>query len=166
MAVTPPVTPASLRELADRAQTLAADVDATHQLLHDEEDTEVRRRSFRLLGLPGTLQRLADDLLITASDLARITGRPDGACGVAWGVCPEHGNTLIPSGRWTGCFACARTWESDRRSLPCPEPIRWMVRDRHGTRQPVCNGHAVDARAQLDGSTVEPLPAAAPGEEQ
>ncbi|WP_329431144.1 hypothetical protein OG339_47250 (plasmid) [Streptosporangium sp. NBC_01495] len=81
--------PASLRELAHRAQMLAAGVEAAHQSLRGQGGEAVRRRSFRLLEVPGALQRLVEDLLATASDLARIAARPAGACGVVWGCAPS-----------------------------------------------------------------------------
>ncbi|MEU8378262.1 hypothetical protein [Streptosporangium sp. NPDC048865] len=162
----PPVTPASLRDLAGRAETLAADIEAARRAIRSQADEAVRRRSFRLLDAPGVLQGLARDLLNTASDLARVAARPDGSCGIPWGVCPEHGDTLAPTGESTRCRTCGQTWNHDRQRMPCPEPVRWMMLDQHGEGQPVCDGHAVFARKELIGGTVEPLPPAASGEEQ
>ncbi len=76
-----------------------------------------------------------DGLLETADDLARLAAVPAGACGIGWGVCPDHGNTLTTSGGRTWCRTpgCGRTWGYDRVSTPCAEPVTHTVLDAGGT---------------------------------
>jgi hypothetical protein len=80
-----------------------------------------------------------------------------GACTIPWGVCPEHGNTLVGTGGKTWCrvIGCGRTWGYDRVGLPCIEAARWMVTDQHGDAIVMCDGHALDARKRLEGTRVE-----------
>ncbi|WP_329431145.1 hypothetical protein OG339_47255 (plasmid) [Streptosporangium sp. NBC_01495] len=76
-------------------------------------------------------------------------------------MCPEHGNTLISSAGRTGCRVCPRTWEHDRQSLPCPEPVRWVLVDQDGVGQRVCDGHAVAAGVKVSVGVVHKTLAAA-----
>ena len=74
-----------------------------------------------------------------------------------WGVCPEHGNTLTSTGgkAWCRDMACGRTWDYDRGGLPCIEPARWTVTDKHGDALAMCDGHALDVGKRLQGARVE-----------
>jgi hypothetical protein len=83
-------------------------------------------------------------------------------CGVPWGVCPDHGNTLSSSAGKTRCrtTGCGRTWEYDRGREPCAEVVHAVVVDANGTRRAMCKGHVLDAHehGRLIGCTIEPLP--------
>ncbi|HKT03488.1 MAG TPA: hypothetical protein VJT31_28505 [Rugosimonospora sp.] len=154
------VTPAELRELAARAEQLAADVDAVQARLRAAGDESTRHSGYRLDDAAGEARRVAGELEATAGDLARIRGRGD--CPCDWGVCPEHGNTLRGTGGQSWCEApgCGRRWNYDRAGLPCTEPVEYDVRDATGAGGPMCAGHAHDARERLVGAVVTPLPAA------
>ncbi|MEU6718274.1 hypothetical protein ABZ897_42980 [Nonomuraea sp. NPDC046802] len=54
---------------------------------------------------------------------ARALPPPARACGIAWGVCPEHGATLAVSGDLTSCQQGDRSWPGDLLNQRCREPI-------------------------------------------
>ena len=156
------VTPARMRALAGQAKALATAIDAaTEDFRGHSADSEdpVRRAGFRLDDAAGQARAIATEMQDTAADLARIAARPTGSCTIPWGVCPEHGNTLTSTGGKTRCIVagCGRTWGYDRLAMPCAEPARWKLTDQHGAKALLCDGHACDARARLEGATVVPL---------
>jgi len=149
-----PVTPATLRESAARAETLAAEIDALHQQLRQAQDEPTRRSGFRLPDAAGTARQIARDLEETAEDLARVRGRS--TCRADWGVCPEHGATLRGTGgkSWCETPGCGREWGYDRHGLPCTEPATWVVADSAGEAMPLCEGHTMHARRTLIGAVI------------
>lgn len=123
---------ARARELAASVDALAAKIAALHQDISTAEEAWPRA-GFRCSTAIGSLRQAAQELRDTATDLDRIAAATvPGTCGVPWGVCPEHGNTLISSGGRTWCrdASCQRTWDYDRSGLPCTEPAHWTVTDR------------------------------------
>ncbi|MFF6903536.1 hypothetical protein [Streptomyces hydrogenans] len=83
-------------------------------------------------------------------------------CGVPWGVCPDHGNTLRTSGGITQCrdLACLNIWDYDRLDRVCGDPVTHTVTDAAGTSFRACRAHAMDADERLVGGTVTPLTSA------
>jgi hypothetical protein len=151
---------ARARELAACAQALAAAITTLYHDIRAAQDESVRRAGFRCDTARGGTQGAAGELRSTANDLDCIAASAmPGTCPVPWGVCPNHGNTLISAGGRTWCRApgCPRTWNYDRVSLPCCEPTRWTVTDQHGGASRMCNGHALDAAERLDGAQAAPL---------
>ncbi|NUW32032.1 hypothetical protein HTZ77_11405 [Nonomuraea sp. SMC257] len=145
------ITPARLRDLAGRAQALAAEVRA---LAGSPALDSLEREHLRAaLHAADWLDRGGEDLRRAAGDLARLRSVPEPACGVPWGVCPEHGNTLSSSGGVTTCRVCRRRWDHDRLGRPCQEPVTWKVTDRAGTVTKLCDGHVLAARAAVEGAT-------------
>ncbi|MBM9509941.1 hypothetical protein [Actinacidiphila acididurans] len=150
-------TPAEVRALGDQAGALADRITALYEKLGAVADPEVRRIRFRLADASGYVHGAATDLEETARDLVRVrTARDPRLCGVPWGVCPEHGNTLRSSAGETWCMVerCGRRWTYDRLGLPCTEPITHRVTDTAGAGFDACNGHALDAEQRLEGGTV------------
>lgn len=144
--------------LAIRLEALADEIDALHSDIRAARDEPVRRAGFRCDTATGWLRHASEELQETADHLDRVAAATKpGACAVPWGVCPEHGNTLISSGRKTWCraAACGRTWTYDRLGLPCIEPARWTVTDKYGSRSVMCDGHAFDAGKRLEGARIE-----------
>jgi hypothetical protein len=155
-------TPADLWGVAADLEKRAADIDTIHEQLRAAGDEPTRRVGFRLDDVAGELRRAAKEIQDTAEDLARIRtrgamSRP--SCGAQWGVCPEHGNTLTGSGGRSRCTVpgCGRSWGWDRLGLPCTEPAIYRLRDVKGGQMLLCNGHAIAARAQVDGAVLEPI---------
>jgi hypothetical protein len=152
------VTASRMRELALRAEKLAAAIDAARddfRRVDDDHQNPVRRAGFRLEVSAGWARQVAYDMRETAADLARLAARPADACVVPWGVCPEHGNTLISTGRQSRCRACGQVWPYDRLSSPCTEPARWLLTDRTGAQSRLCDAHTRDAAEVIDGARVE-----------
>jgi hypothetical protein len=150
-------TPAELRELAARAEALAAEITGTYERLHAAADEPTRRAGFRLPDTAGYIKGAAAELHDTAADLARIRGRS--ACSADWGLCPKHGNTLSSSGGQSWCRTpeCGRRWDYDRGGLPCEEPPMFEVRDSAGATTFMCGGHAYAAQRSLIGATFTPI---------
>ncbi|MGV9386921.1 hypothetical protein ACWDRB_64840 [Nonomuraea sp. NPDC003707] len=86
--------------------------------------------------------------------LARALPLPAHACGIAWGVCPQHGSTLAVSGDLTRCQQGDRSWPGDRLNQRCREPITWKG-TQHSFNDPerpifgLCDGHAI-AVSEID----------------
>lgn len=82
-----------------------------------------------------------------------------GLCGVPWGVCPDHGNTLRSSGgeSWCKTPGCGRRWSYDRLGVPCTDPVAAIVTDAAGETRRWCLGHTRDAERALIGAAVQYL---------
>jgi hypothetical protein len=148
--------PDRFRRLARAALSLAGEIRSAHADLRGSHHDFIGR-AFRLGDAAGQAEGIANALEDTASDLDRYLSRPSGACEIPWGVCPEHGNTLVSTGRGATCQVCSRTWDYGRVAMPCEEPARWHLSDAHGESRRVCDGHATDARARLDHARLTPL---------
>jgi hypothetical protein len=68
-------TPAEVRELAARAERLAAAVAGMHDRLAAAGD-EVRRAGYRLPDVAGSIEQAGAELVETAADLARVGAAP------------------------------------------------------------------------------------------
>ncbi|TDC11478.1 hypothetical protein E1267_00635 [Nonomuraea longispora] len=140
------VTPAHLRDLAGRAEALTAEVLALcDRALRPELEPITTARD-----TASRFARGAEELHRAADDLAKLQAQP---CGLPWGVCPEHGNTLSSRAGVTECRVCRRTWDHDRLGRPCEEPVTWKVIDRAGTETRMCDGHLLGARAAAESAT-------------
>ncbi|MFD1936559.1 MULTISPECIES: hypothetical protein [Nonomuraea] len=150
-----PATPtaAEVRELATHAEELAAAIDNLAGVLSQADPQG--RAGFRLPDAAGLVRQAAYELLETACDL-RPAYRLFTFCSMGWGVCPEHGSTLIAAGGTTHCATpgCGRTWGYRREIAPCAELATHRLIDIAGETL-LCAGHAVDARNS--GGRVEPF---------
>lgn len=157
------ITPARMRTLAGQAEALATSLTEAQQGFRQSGEP-VSLAGFRLDTAIGEACSIATALQETTDDLARLAARPQNACSIPWGVCPEHGNTLTGTGGKTWCSrpGCGRTWRYDRLTMPCAEPARWWLTDAQGAGARICDGHALDARARLEGAQVVPLGTADP----
>ncbi len=104
---------------------------------------------------------MAAEIQQTAEDLARNRTR-DGAlsrptCKAEWEACPEHGAILTSTRGSSTCRVCGRSWDWDRLGLPCTEPEAFRVQDREGKDMLLCARHAIAAREQMEGATVQPI---------
>jgi hypothetical protein len=149
--------PARFTELAQQAEALADRITLAHRDLKSSDVEFIQGAGFRLDDAAGEARRVAGELRSTATDLARFAARQDAACQIPWGVCPTDGNTLTSTGGRTACRACGKSWDYDRVGTPCEEPARWILGDARGDSRRVCDGHARDARARLDGARLAPI---------
>jgi hypothetical protein len=155
------------RDVASRADALAAEIVALHHDIRAAERESVRRAGFRCDTAAGSVRQAAGELRDTAADLDRISAAcTPGTCSIPWGVCPEHGNTLVSTAGRTWCRqrGCPRRWDCDRVALPCAEPARWAVTDQCGGTSVMCDGHALDAARCIQGARVASLVTAEPKE--
>jgi hypothetical protein len=151
------------RDLASRADALATEIAALHHDIRAAEREPVRRSGFRCDTAAGSVRQAAGALRDTAADLDRVSAASaPGTCSIPWGVCPEHGNTLVSTAGRTWCCerSCQRRWDYDRVALPCPEPARWTITDQCGGTSVMCDGHALDASRHMEGARAAPLMAA------
>jgi hypothetical protein len=150
-------TPAQVRELATAAADLAARTQAMIARLPATDDDPLERVSWDLSDAADTLRNYQASVAAAAERLTRVrVARGVGLCGIPWGVCPEHGNTLRSSAGSTSCTTpgCARTWAYDRMTTPCAEPAVAAGSHTDGTEFVLCAGHALDVERRLIGSTV------------
>lgn len=148
------------RMLAEAAEALAAGIKAFHADLHAADSEPVRQAGFRCDTAVGEAKNIGDELRKTADDLNRIAeASASGTCSIPWGVCPVHGNTLQSSGgrSWCSRPGCGRSWNYDRAWLPCAERAAFTLGDNSGATAPVCTGHAIDARRNLQGARLTAL---------
>ncbi|AEV87067.1 hypothetical protein ACWT_6050 [Actinoplanes sp. SE50] len=152
-----PVTPAELRDLAARAEQLGADIEEALSRLTAAGDEAVHRSGIRLHYATKWARRAGAGLHAAAGEVARIRGRS--ACPHDTGVCPDHGATLRGADgvSWCGHQGCGRRWSYSRQSLPCTEPVMFLVGTPDGAEQPTCVGHARAARLQLCEVKILPL---------
>jgi hypothetical protein len=89
-------------------------------------------------------------------------------CSAARGVCPEHGDTLLPALRGTRCSVrgCHRRWRGERWARHCDQPMVAEVEDpATGRRYRLCAAHLAVERAAVADLRVVVPPGAAPGGE-
>lgn len=150
-------TPAEFREAAAQAEALADTLDYLVTRLRAANPNEVATGAYILAGSVTNARQTAHDLHQTAAAVARLrTSRGPDVCGIPWGVCPDHGNTLTTSGGETWCRSgrCGRRWTYDRAGAPCTEPVTHEVTDQEGTTFRACAGHALDMEQRLEGATL------------
>ncbi len=153
-------TPAQLRELATAATNLAARTRAMIERLPVDDDPHkapLKPVRWKLSNAVDTLDDYQESIADAVESLTRVRiARGVGLCGIPWGVCPEHGNTLRSTGGSTWCKApdCFRTWNYDRMATPCTEPAVAAATGAKGEEFVLCAGHALDAEQRLDGITV------------
>jgi hypothetical protein len=155
------------RDLASRADALAAEIAALHHDIWAAEREPVRSAGFRCDTAAASVRQAAGELRDTAARLDRISAASaPGTCSIPWGVCPEHGNTLVSTAGRTWCreLGCQRRWDYDRVALPCAEPARWTITDQCGGTSVMCAGHALDATRFIQGAHVALIVAAEPKE--
>ncbi|WIX76822.1 hypothetical protein QRX50_36135 [Amycolatopsis carbonis] len=120
-------TPAQPRDLAADVRALRKRAVALGAAFTASADEGIRRIGYLIDDDgDGLLEGYLGDLDRAIEPLVRHrTATGPGLCGVPWGVCPEHGNTLRSSAGRTWCTAtgCDRGWNYDRLGAPCGEPV-------------------------------------------
>ena len=145
-------TPVRVDEIAVAAMTLAEDLHAATQSM--PESVELRRFRHELDQAATTFRELASKLEVTAGNLVRLAANEGHACGVGWGVCPEHGLTLMNIGEAATCHVLGCGRQNVGAVERCEHPVAYRVVDAAGPALLTCAGHAIACRLYLDSPVI------------
>ncbi|MFF0342528.1 hypothetical protein [Kribbella sp. NPDC004875] len=145
-------TPVRVDEIAVAAMTLAEDLQAATQNM--PESVELRRFRRDLDQAATTFRDLASKLEVTAGKLVRLAANEGQACGVGWGVCPEHGLTLMNVGDTVTCHVLGCGLENEGEVERCEHPVAYRVVDAAGPALLTCSGHAIACRLYFDNPVI------------
>ncbi|MEU8223907.1 hypothetical protein [Kribbella sp. NPDC048915] len=145
-------TPVRVDEIAVAAMTLAEDLHAATQNM--PESVELRRFRRELDQAATTFRDLASKLEVTAGKLVRLAANEGQTCGVGWGVCPEHGLTLMNVGDAVTCHVLGCGRENVGEVERCEHPVAYRVVDAAGPALLTCTGHAIACRLYFDNPVI------------
>jgi hypothetical protein len=145
-------TPVRVDEIAVAAMTLAEDLHAATQSMPDS--VELRRFRRDLDQAATTFRDLATKLEVTAGKLVRLAANEGQACGVGWGVCPEHGLTLMNIGETATCHVLGCERQNEGAVERCEHPVAYRVVDAAGPALLTCTGHAIACRLYFDNPVI------------
>ncbi|WP_148256689.1 hypothetical protein [Kribbella flavida] len=145
-------TPVRVDEIALAAKALSEDLLAATQGLPESVASRQLRRD--LDEAADTFRALASELQSTAGDLIRLAASEGQVCGVTWGVCPDHGLTLVNVGEAASCHVLGCHQEQVAPAEPCTQPVAYKVVDVAGPAMFACAGHAIACRLHLDGAVI------------
>jgi hypothetical protein len=145
-------TPVRVDEIAVAAMALSENLQAATRGM--PESVEMRRFRRDLDQAASTFRTIATELEVTAGKLVRLAANEGQACGVGWGVCPEHGLTLMNVGEAVTChiLGCGHTNEGAVER--CEHPVAYRVVDAAGPALLTCAGHAIACRLYLDNPVI------------
>ncbi|MDX6241571.1 MAG: hypothetical protein QOG10_6395 [Kribbellaceae bacterium] len=144
--------PIRVDEIAVAAMALSDDLHAATRGL--PESGERRRFRRELDDAAVTFRLVAGELVSTAGDLVRMAAHEGKACGVSWGICPDHGITLMEVGDAVSCRVFGCDLEQTEVAERCAQPVAYRVVDAAGPALLACAGHAVACRVQLEGAVI------------
>lgn len=145
-------TPVRVDEIAVAAMALSADLQAATRGM--PESVETRRFRRELDDAADTFRTVAGELESTAGNLVRMAAHRSQPCGVGWGICPEHGITLMEVGDVVTCRVFGCDVEQVDVAERCAQPVVYRVVDAAGPALLTCTGHAVACRVQLEGAVI------------
>ena len=145
-------TPVRVDEIAVAAMALSENLQAATRGM--PETVELRRFRRDLDQAASTFRTIASELEVTAGKLVRLAANEGQACGVGWGVCPEHGLTLMNVGETVSChiLGCGRANEGAVER--CEHPVAYRVIDAAGPALLTCSGHAIACRLYLENPVI------------
>ncbi|WP_143465535.1 hypothetical protein [Kribbella sp. ALI-6-A] len=146
-------TPVRVDEIALAAKALSEDLlIATRGLPESVESRQLRRD---LDAAVETFRAVASHLQSTAGSLVRLAASEGLVCGVTWGVCPDHGLTLMNvDGEIASCHVLGCHLQQQAPAERCPQPVAYKVVDAAGPALFTCAGHAIACRLHLDGAVI------------
>jgi hypothetical protein len=146
-------TPVRVDEIALAAKALSEDLlTATRGLPESVESRQLRRD---LDAAVETFRTVASHLQSTAGSLVRLAASEGLVCGVTWGVCPDHGLTLMNvDGEMASCHVLGCHHQQQAPAERCPQPVAYKVVDAAGPALFTCAGHAIACRLHLDGAVI------------
>jgi hypothetical protein len=145
-------TPVRVDEIAVAAMALSDDLHAATRGL--PESVESRRFRRELDDAANTFRTVAGELELTAGDLVRMAAHEGQTCGVGWGVCPDHGITLMEVGDVVTCRVFGCDVDQTEVAERCAEPVVYRVVDAMGPALLTCTGHAIACRVLLEGAVI------------
>jgi hypothetical protein len=144
--------PVRVDEMAVAAMALSDGLQAATRSL--PESPGARRFRRKLDEAARTFREVAGDLENTAGDLVRVAAVAEQTCAVTWGVCPEHGVTLMAGGEVPTCRIVGCHRPQTGVSTPCTQPVEYRVVDAAGPALLTCTGHAIACRTLLVGAVI------------
>ncbi|SRR6266540_2784402 len=145
-------TPVRVDEIAVAAMALSENLQAATRGM--PESGELRRFRRDLDQAATTFRTIANELEVTAGNLIRLAAAQGESCGVGWGVCPEHGLTLMNVGETVTCHVLGCTRENEGAVERCEHPVSYRVVDAAGPSLLTCAGHAIACRLYLDNPVI------------
>ncbi|MFG1622257.1 hypothetical protein [Kribbella sp. NPDC049227] len=145
-------TPVRVDEIAVAAMALSENLQAATRGM--PESVELRRFRRELDQAASTFRTIAGELEATAGSLVRLAANEAQACGVGWGVCPEHGLTLMNVGDTVTCHILGCHRQNEGAVERCQHPVAYRVVDAAGPSLLTCAGHAIACRLYLDNPVI------------
>ncbi|MFB6721265.1 hypothetical protein ACFCV3_13930 [Kribbella sp. NPDC056345] len=145
-------TPVRVDEIAVAAMALSENLDAATRGMPES----VALREFRreLDQAASTFRTLAGRLEATAGSLVRLAANDGESCGVGWGVCPDHGLTLMNVGETVSCHILGCNQPNEGAVERCEHPVAYRVVDAAGPALLTCAGHAIACRLYLENPVI------------
>lgn len=146
-------TPVRVDEIAVAAKALSENLQAATRGMPESPELRALRRD--LDQAASTLGSIAGVLEATAGSLIRLAANEGRSCGVGWGVCPEHGLTLMNvDGETVTCRVLGCHRENEGAVERCEHPVVYRVVDAAGPSLLTCAGHAIACRLYLDDTVI------------
>jgi hypothetical protein len=145
-------TPVRVDQIAVAAMALSEDLLAATQGLPESIESRQFRRD--LDEAADTFRTVAGELETTAGNLVRLAATAGQSCGVTWGICADHGLTLMNVGEVVTCHVLGCYREQEAVVEPCTQPVAYRVVDVAGPALLTCAGHAIACRLHLDGAVI------------
>lgn len=145
-------TPVRVDQIAVAAMALSEDLLAATQGLPESIESRQLRRD--LDDAADTFRNVASELETTAGNLVRLAATEGQSCGVTWGICADHGLTLMNVGEVVTCHVLGCYREQEAVVEPCTQPVAYRVVDVAGPALLTCAGHAIACRLHLDGAVI------------
>ncbi|MDX6264416.1 MAG: hypothetical protein QOH84_6104 [Kribbellaceae bacterium] len=145
-------TPVKVDEIALAAIALSEGLIAATRGLPESVASRQLRRD--LDQAADTFRTVASELETTAGNLIRLAATEGQTCGVTWGMCEDHGLTLMAVGEVVTCHVLGCYREQQAVVEPCTQPVAYRVVDVAGPALLTCAGHAIACRLHLDGAVI------------
>jgi hypothetical protein len=145
-------TPVKVDEIALAAIALSEGLIAATRGLPESVASRQLRRD--LDQAADTFRAVAGELETTAGNLIRLAATEGQSCGVTWGMCEDHGLTLMAVGEKVTCHVLGCYREQQAVVERCTQPVAYRVVDVAGPALLTCAGHAIACRLHLDGAVI------------
>ncbi|WP_020390729.1 hypothetical protein [Kribbella catacumbae] len=145
-------TPVKVDEIAVAAMALSEGLLAATRGLPESVESRQFRRD--LDEAADTFRTVANELETTAGNLVRLAATEGQTCGVSWGICEDHGLTLLNVSDVVTCHVLGCHREQQAVVERCTQPVAYRVVDVAGPALMTCAGHAIACRLHLDGAVI------------